>query len=247
MKKWYVLFTAICTIALLAGCDKSKNDDKPSGGSTDTTLTGVNLVENKLTVKIGGTAITGISTVHASAYDMSEGINKYIASTPFSNNSFTVILPNTVGTEYLKLLSETVPSTVIISNENVKVNDNTYFCAVYNGNEVGQFLCDNYDYSREEDRVGDADVIFIYSTDDCQVSGYQYDDGDDWKFIYNLSLKKGWNACAFVVSKVEGSEVSEFQFTTNIPNTVKWYYEPSTSFASKKMITPKKGIFRASR
>ena len=139
-----------------------------------------------------------------------------VASCPYKNGGFKLNLSKDVPSQYLESLDETdfgeEEIAPFVSDKNAKIANLSILAYDEADKEIGEFYLN---WENEED----AGAIYCYADRDFTVKGtYNY---GDYKDIYNVSIRKGWN----IIYNKETNE--SFTSTTSKPNgaNFKWYFE----------------------
>jgi len=200
ISKQIVLSSLFCGLLATTACDKDKSEKIPDG-AFDGTITV--MVEN------GSNYDSIISKVRVMTYnDATELWDKEIAFGNYTNGGFTLTLPTTIDTELLHNLGS-FSRHLSVSDRNVRlfgINGSKFYAYNSDDNRIGNFYIVNVDINP----VGE--VEFTYADRDVTIVGSYLN------YIYNVSLKKGWNR---VHSITNGDQT---KFTTKIVNKEKWSF-----------------------
>jgi len=166
---------------------------------------------------INATNVIGASnnfvTVKALSYSLGHGSLVSIASAEFKNGGFTMTLPSPVPD---RLFFSYTPFGFdhyiydFISDMNARWGVISYFMAYDNdGDEVAEIFC-----CCEEDDYG-AIVCYMYADRNFTI------EGETREYVYNCTLKKGWNTLYLIWSNSSDYEI----VTTQKPmgKSFKWY------------------------
>ena len=213
MNKIYFSAAAfICAGFLLTGCNKDDNG-----------LNGTNISTIDAKVENGSDYNTKIDAVKAlinanEEYNSESGQYVYtgheVASGNYTNGGFTLDLPKTVDDQYLSLLTtDGMPKEITVSDTTVKGNS-IEIVAYKSGVEVGYFEYNSPDST--------ATSGYIYVDRNVKITGSGSEDlfGSTFKYIYNVSWKKGWNIAYFKETTTVNSYTVEV--TTTEPSGLRW-------------------------
>jgi hypothetical protein len=176
------------------------------------------------------------------AHDFNIGRDVELASSNWKDGGFTIELPKTLDSSYFTALIRgsgwttrivDKPSTLTISNENVKILD-VYFAGIdKNGSVIATFS----PVKTNED--GSTEAIFTYVDSDVTISGSTQ--GWGWQILapdapddtpdefrktttYLVELKKGWNVWFFSRSETITDRIAIIrdQWSTTPISGLKW-------------------------
>ncbi len=217
MKQLWFMITTLCfivvTLFATTACNKTEKSDEVESN-----------VVTKIEAKVeNASKYSNVVEVKLMMYDLS--VNNYIelASGDWEGDGFTIVLPKTIDPNYLHTLINNKeyltiidpPSTVIISNKNVKVLHARFFGVDKDGNIVTRF----YPIGIDEAGYG-QDAYYTYVDSDVIIFGYtermnttlaqtEYDKAkyegitlilNMWDKIttdYSINWKKGWSLWSF--------------------------------------------------
>jgi len=233
--KKFLWFTAIITVCLTAvalfaatGCDKLEKSDGDKSyiyAKVENASEYSNVVEVKLM-----------------GYDRNTDRYLELARSDWKDSGFTIVLPETLDPNYLNELRNNgypthisdIPSTMTISNKDVKVADIEFWGVDKEGNLVTHF----YPFERDEDGIFYTGIFYTYVDSDVTISGcnqrevvvtaldkdnntYTY----EWKrnTTYSVEWKKGWNVWCLSIFKSVPESTTTDQWSTPPINSLKWY------------------------
>jgi len=211
---------ALLLIAGLVICSMSCEKDSKGGGEGGFIINARNII-------IDGND-SNIAAVKAIMWNRQSGEDEPIATGTYENGRFKLTLPNTIDDCYLDKASNLGGRWRYISNPNVKMGEICYISA-YNeaDNEIGSF---GYFESR------DTSATYVYADRSVTITGSY--DGREGIFIYDCSLKKGWNVVYYISwGEDEDEDYRYHTLTTKKPSniTLKWHYHGwGKSSATKK-------------
>jgi len=233
----FTVTTTLCLVFLFAvtGCDKLENPD------VDDLYLKIENVSGKIENASKYNNIVGIKLIWF------ESVSKYsiLARGDRENGGFTIALPKTLDQNCLNALNISgfhiniaVPSTLNVSNNNVKVFTLSNYCGVDKvGNVVAYFRPSAID---ENGNV--KDVYFTYVDSDVTISGYtesrftvipteNYTGPGEWKqtTTYSIEWKKGWNVWWISRNWHTPTATVTERYSTNPVNNLKWDGEENQS------------------
>jgi len=205
---------------------------------------------NVLCVKVeNALKYSNVVQVKLMGFDISIDCDIELARGDWKDGGFTIVLPNSLDPNYLHALINptnlpttihATPSSMTISNKNVKVGNANFWGIDKDGNVVTTFYpfkIDEGDYAKR--------VFFTYVDSGVTISGYfetgYFESGIDstehenstnistwylWEKTTNYSIewKKGWNVwcCSSVKSVPPERTITEDWFTIS-SSILKWY------------------------
>ena len=207
MKTTKTILLLFLSVILCTSCSK-KDDNEPS---TDTSVQ---------SITTSGTLSGTISNYTIGVFDELKFSDNFAddssisSCTISSDGKFTMTLP--IPT--LKLLTETsyFPD-LTLSDVNVQMGGGEFSTpeAYKSGSFVGYVIKSSTKPNLNLDFIGTT-TNFYYFDRACTIKGTSTSTSIPWK--YDMSIKKGWNEIAFIVSS------TEITFTTTIPAGLKWYF-----------------------
>jgi len=229
MKK--VIFTLAAFIfaaTIFTGC--SKDEDEGSSVSINAT------------VEDGTSYATSIDDVKAVIVD-GDSIISVVASSNYTNGSFSLTLPKSLDAKYLSAMDEEMPEGIKVSN--LKVNGcGINFCGYKSGEIVGTFQ-----NGRMDNGIGMLTLVesYIFVDGDVTISGGNSETADlmgmpfKVETNYNLTLKKGWNLVymEMIPTITETDLAMAINFSNTQVDGMKWYFVEgsyASSSVQKKMV-----------
>ncbi len=189
---------------------------KQAAKKEDGTIPGVSPIDgNKITVTMSDIG-DQVDEVCLDAYT-SEWLRETLAKAEFKNDGFTLELPDPGTSQYLKLLSEFVPSETLSDPAAMCHLGESELYAYKDGSWNGYFKYGNF-----EDDYGTY-VHFWYVDRDVTIRG-TFPDVVFFIEQYNCYLKKGWNCVAVVYKGSDRRGKNIFEYTTMLPEGLKWYF-----------------------
>jgi hypothetical protein len=258
MKKLLYLTAIIGMMtAVFASCDK---DFKNSG--TDLRGAGFTIRAN---VENGNLYNRVFHEIQANMY----GCGRFtLATSPYTNGSFTLRLLNTVDDECLYTFFAYPPSWITISDENVLANDFDIEARDENNWWLGDFIHGKLDMNGDfETWVSGTETVAVYIYADRPVtiqgsfsytdSWYDYWDDmyviENFSIEYNLSLRQGWNIVYETESfdaRLNGN-VATYDLDVLVSSTpisgLRWYYDEDWGSDFNKHQTPLARIMQKNR
>ncbi|GHV65185.1 hypothetical protein FACS1894199_05240 [Bacteroidia bacterium] len=141
---------------------------------------------------------------------------RVVATGAYVDGGFTLYLPATVDTAYLKSFPVCMMGGLHVSNKNAK-GFTASIVAYKNGSVVGNFQCRTSGVNGTQ-----SGRIFMYVDSDVTISGGYSD------FTYKLSLKKGWNKCYVTTEmEMETESYSVVLATTEPKGVANWFFSGS--------------------
>jgi hypothetical protein len=212
-----VLFLAMMLLPLsFISCDK---DDKDTDDSVIKTITASVEDGNDYSIDVVKAFVGDGETID---YE-TDGV----ASSDYKNGGFTLNLPEIIANQYLKPWiededdKEEIPDGIKISDVNAKV---CYLSIVAyrSGIEVGEFY---YEFLSEDETV-EIESSFIYVDRDFSIKGSysEEDEGEIFKYSYDVSLKKGWNILYFKSTASEKTKTYTYEVTAKVQGGLKWHF-----------------------
>jgi hypothetical protein len=220
-----LLVVALCTTAVFTSCNN--DDDDNNGGTFEIRATSVINSNNR------------IATVRAEVFGYKQGNTLMVGEAPFQNNGFTLRLINEVPTSFLHPITyhEYDGFTLTISDRNARwtfIEDGLDLYAYdSNGNEIGGFGLGN---ERDNEWFWGT---WTYVDRNVTVRGTMRD--EDWEMIFDLNLRRGWNAIYWH----ENDNTRRTRLTTQRPSgaNLQWeFFDWSRS--SRSATESRKSIFR---
>ncbi|MDR1416681.1 MAG: hypothetical protein LBJ57_04610 [Prevotellaceae bacterium] len=192
-KKNFLMMASVSLLAAaatLCACDKDENenggDASPISGNTIT-----------ITVEDGASYADQVDEVRLTGISDDD----YIASSSYTNGSFTINLPASVDDKHLSSVSLYFGIAGISAS--AKMND-AHLYAYKSGKQVGRIYHGTQEW----------DGMLEYANEDVNITGSSN------KSTYSCNLKKGWNM--WYVKRMETSR----EYATKAPSGAKWIYEP---------------------
>ena len=233
----------LCMLFYLAlGCENSNT----TGGADENEIITPPEEQNELYIcaKVeNASKYSNIVAVKLMGVDRSIEKDVELARFDFKDGGFTIVFPKTLSSKYLHAfinnngLPVTIintPSTMSISNKNIKVENANFWGVDNDGNLVTHF------FPFKIDNDGNAiSAFFTYVDSDVTISGYgetevaitEYEEADNayvwyvWKktTTYSIEWKEGWNVwCLSSFQSVQERTITEKW--TSIPSSIlKWY------------------------
>jgi hypothetical protein len=202
MKRFFAISVAAAVIAaagvMCAGCD----DDNLKGGDGGN---GRNVIGNSGLTEVSGTLVNAVQLgdgdwsvrlgVWIDADEQSQqGQFMILEEAPIAaDGSFTLQLPSMMNTKYMFSLSYVMGDMewVNISDRNALMTE-TSLLLYSSDNHVGYV-----EYAGSISNTdGDAEGNLTFVSDDVTVSGsdsFEDEYGSGYRYVYDLSLKRGWN------------------------------------------------------
>jgi hypothetical protein len=220
MKRNFFMMAFVClfTVVALSSCSKDDDDENGKSGSIpDNTITA--------TVENGNSYNSQIDIVKAEIWDYSTGESHVLASAEYKDGGFKLVLPASVGSQYLELLDEEdIPAGITVSNKNVKSASVYELDAYKSGDRAGWLY----------NETGNWEGSLMYVDGDVTVTGTETDTDswedsegthtETWIIQYSVNLKKGWNMV--YIKETESGNTETIEVTTTAPAGAKWYFEP---------------------
>jgi hypothetical protein len=221
--KQFALLPLFCGLLITVACNKDDDKKIPSGWFNGR-ITAVVENGNNYNSLIGKVAVIAeFRTDKKDEWGYYEWDSEIIASNNWSNGGFTLTLPAMLDDKFLWDLSDDFPTSLTLSDRNVKVSNAIWF-RPYNSD--GDCRVGWLDYGKEDENsyvvaffvYADRDVIITGSHDDycCEECG-------TWFEVWNVSLKRGWNKIYATEKEVQGGWRAEY--STKAVSGLKWYFE----------------------
>ena len=230
MKRKILILTAL--LLVFTSCNKD-NDIKVN-----------EFVPQTINAKVENAAeYSNIVEVKLMVYDSSAGWEVELARGEWKDGGFSIELPKTLAPNCLYALinnsgqPSTIinpPSTVTISNKNVKLTNASFWGIDKNGNVVTHF----YFFKIDEDANAKR-AFYTYVDADVSISGHikgevaicEQDEDTNadifyvWKknTTYSIKWKKGWNVWCLSGSKSRTERIITEQWSTPPVSELKWY------------------------
>ena len=205
--------------AMFYSCQKDEDND----AQTVMTITASNIVNSP----------NSIAIVKCQSYNpVTHGYDYTVAETPFANGGFTLTLPETVPSIYLKDFwdGEEIPTGISVSDTTAKTLECTPYTYNTNDKETGYFYYANADYSLEDSDF-ESEALWMYVDKNTKIKGkHTYTEDADLNVDeYNLNLKKGWNLIYTTENVTYNSATQAKTYTFKCTNakpsyTFNWYY-----------------------
>lgn len=218
MKKVFLsVFACVCAVCCFTGCA----DDDDDGASANTVSAIEASVENGSSYNSRVDVVKALMDVDEE-YDSETGeyyFTGYEAATAnYSNGSFKLNLPQSVNSQYLFSITEDLSGDISVSDKNAKIGSVEFILGYKNGVETGMF---EYGYDTDD---ASAWTTHIYADSDVTVTGSESEkEGNTtYNYVYNMSLKKGWNV-VYVADAKKGNTWT-ITFSGKKPSGMKWIF-----------------------
>ena len=260
MKKTLIAFTVFLMIiaCITTSCDENQENESRISNSNVSNRGGkLKLDKNEDELYIYAkveNASKFSNVVEVKLMMMMQGIIRFeLARGDWKGDGFTIVLPKTVDPNYLRefvnnnreyMTIVNPPSTVTISNTNVKVGDVAFVGVDKDGKAVTRF----YPIEINEDGNG-QDAYYTYVDSDVAISGYTeregsifaYSEYDNARYTgmqiqpalfakitttYSVKWEKGWNVWSFlrfVDSYIPGNITATEKWVPTCSSRLKWY------------------------
>ncbi len=196
MKKYFFSVACLCFCVGFVFTSCKKDDDGPETSSITSIIA---KVEDGSSYSLD--KVKGLFSIEGSMYE--------IVSGNYTNDGFTLYLPETIDVKYLRVFSD-IPKGVKMSDPNTKLG--ALSVLGYKSN----IALGNFEYEKETQSLH-VEAEFIYADRDVTVTGSSiYEEG--YKVVWNAALKKGWNIVYDIYT------ATEVTYTTSDPGGLKWYF-----------------------
>ncbi|MDR0814425.1 MAG: hypothetical protein LBN37_01595 [Bacteroidales bacterium] len=186
-------FTVLAAVLLVCATSCGDDEDKAT-------------IEIKITVENGASYNAVVDEIKAVVSN--HEVENIVASGKYANGEFTVMLPETIPSEYL-YTPEYSTLGITVSPPTVKIGE-LVFGGFKNGEPVPYWL---YCYKETADLTVYAE--YFYANSDATIKGTYS------AVTWNISLKKGWNK---IYTYVEDSG-NKVTYNNQDPGNLKWKFE----------------------
>ena len=208
-KKKYHLIVVLLLAVTFISCKKDKDDEGDKNSS----------------ITVSGTIIGPCATWDEIrlSFDREE---TWVTTSPIQNEEFSLIMPQPDAKLLVPLTDDIFPEGVIVSNNTTKIFATPIFRAF-----KGSTKSNNPFLLSGETSKGSCVVDWFYANNDVSIIG-SYTDEDGHGRVYDVKMKKGWNAWL----SYESRTLNEYEIWTgkwtmtyeigNIPVGAKWVETP---------------------